>query len=322
MKALVTGGAGCIGTEVVSLLLSQGHSVVLFDLPEQIVRARGLLPIDTKNLTIMPGSVLDADLLKQATQGCDTVFHLAAMLGVAHTEGDYLRCWTTNVIGTKNVCEAAALTRVQRLVFASSSEVYGEPIENPVHELVPTQGKTNYGVTKMASEELLRGYAQRGYFKVTVCRLFNTYGHGQVRQFVLTKFVWQVINNINPTINGDGTQTRSYCFAEDTAKGMILSLRSIKDYDVFNIGNSNDPISLLELASKIKEIVSPVSTIQIRSSEEYHDRVSSREINVRICDTTKAKNLLGFEATIPLEDGINRINTRRIFYPDWSIHGD
>ena len=247
---LVTGGAGCIGIQVCRELDRRGIEVHLLDLGEQIARVRQALPPKVK---VFYGSILDVSSIREAMDGCGAVIHLAALLGVRRTEVNRLRCLEINVDGTKRVLDCAIQHRIKRLVFASSSEVYGEPIENPITEETITQGKTVYAVSKLAGEELCIGYAQRyPEFEHVILRFFNAYGPYQAAQFVLPKFIQNAMTGKPIVINGSGEQIRSYCYSEDTGRGVVEALlRPEAVGQVINLGNSDRPISIKELANLV-----------------------------------------------------------------------
>jgi UDP-glucose 4-epimerase len=310
-RVLVTGGAGFIGVEMVRQLHARGLSVVVFDLWPQVERARKFIPAGVETVH---GSVLDRTALRDAIQGCDAVIHLAAVLGVAKTERNKLHTIEVNVNGTQNVVEIAATHGVKKLTFASSSEVYGEPIESPVKESTPTQGKTVYAVTKMMGEELCKAFNQRyPEFRYTIVRYFNTYGPLQVAEFVLTRFIRAAMVGEAPFINGDGTQLRSYCYCEDSCRGTIdATFSKAADGEVLNLGNSNQRFTLEEAARLVLRVTGREGQIEPVYDRKFErgDRLVSREIFHRICDTTKAQSLIGYEARIPLEEGVRRIVAR------------
>lgn len=319
MKApvLVTGGAGCIGIQVCRELDRRGIEVHLLDLGEQIARVRKALPQKAK---IFYGSILDISSIREAMDGCGAVIHLAALLGVRRTEVNRLRCLEINVDGTKRVLDCAIQHRIKRLVFASSSEVYGEPTENPITEETITQGKTVYAVSKLAGEELCIGYAQRyPEFEPVILRFFNAYGPYQAAQFVLPKFIQNAMTGKPIVINGSGDQIRSYCYAEDTARGVVEALlRPEAVGQVINLGNSDRPISLKQLADLVIK-ASGNSSVEIKYAADFQgtDRHASREIHRRYCSGEKAKQLLGFESRVSLEEGIRRIIEMNSIFEKW-----
>ncbi len=146
---------------------------------------------------------------------------------------------------------------ISHFVIASSSEVYGEPSINPVHEGAETKGKTVYAVSKMAAEELAKGYHQiHPKLNYTVVRFFNTYGEGQVAQFVISRFVKRVLEGLNPQVYGEGAQTRSFCHVTDVVEGLREILeRPLARNRVYNIGNSKEVYSLIELAQKVIDVL-------------------------------------------------------------------
>lgn len=318
-KVLVTGGAGCIGIQVCSELISRGIEVVLYDIGEQI-EASSIKT--TNNLTIFPGSIMDKTSLRDAITGCDGVIHLAAHLGVSRTEANKLRCLEINIDGTKNVLDLAVRTnKVKKFIFASSSEVYGEPLNNPINESETTQGKTLYAVSKLAGEELVKAFNyEYENFNYSILRYFNTYGPNQVAQFVIPKFIYRVQNDKSPIINGDGSQTRSYNFSSDTARATVDSLISDKTNSVtMNIGNCNEPISLIDLANLVIKILDKEESIKPILNKDFHatDRISSREINNRFCDTSLAESLIGYKSIISLYEGITSVIESDSITPSW-----
>lgn len=320
-KILVTGGAGLIGLEVCKQLAEAGHDVRLFDLPEQIERVTSKI---SSSVHIYKGSILEPTSLDDALNGCDTVVHLAAMLGVQRTENDKLRCLHINIDGTRNVLESAIRTKVQKIVFSSSSEVYGEPLTNPITEDAITQGKTVYAITKLAGEELCKAYAQRYGIKYSILRYFNCYGPYQVSQFVLAKFVNSVKKGESPNIYGDGTQVRSYTHVVDTANATVRAATTeAADGTVLNIGDGTYPISLKDLADHVIRAGGKEGTLEPKLLDFTDaDRSKEREIHVRYCDSSRARELLTWQPTISLEDGIKDMFENGMFFDRWENLAD
>jgi len=317
-SVLVTGGAGCIGVQVCLELIRRGIEVHLFDLHEQLTYVDTLVPPNTK---IHYGSILDLSSLRDAMADCDAVIHLAAYLGVRRTETNRLRCIEININGTKNVLDCAVQHGIKKVIFASSSEVYGEPIENPVKETTPTQGKTVYAVSKLAGEELCKAYAQR-YPKLKYCilRYFNTYGPFQIAQFVIPKFIRNCMEGNPPVIYGNGEQKRSYCYSSDTAWATVESLISDKaDGETINIGDSDNPISLSDLADLVIEASGKQGMLEPKYEKRFSntDRSREREIFERFCSTSKAKKVLGFQPRVSLLEGIKKVLEHGVIFPKW-----
>ena len=318
-KILITGGAGCIGLQICKQLVALKKNVVLFDLFEQINTVKKEI---NDSVEIFYGSILDESSLREAIRGCDAVIHLAAYLGVRRTEVNSLRCLDININGTKKVLETAVKSGIKKIVFASSSEVYGEPVKNPIKETDITQGKTVYSVSKLAGEELVKAYnAEFKHMDYTILRYFNTYGPNQIAQFVIPKFIRNVMNNKSPVIYGNGRQERSYNFSEDTARGTIDALFSSKaNSEIFNIGNSKSLISLKDLGNLIIKISGKENELKINVKNNFNnaDRNEGREIHQRFCSTEKAESILNYESKISLEEGIKRIIKSGILKPKWA----
>lgn len=318
-KVLITGGAGTIGLPLTDELISRGIDVVVFDLNEQIERLDSFI---NKKAIKFSGSVLDSAALRDAMSDCDGVIHLAAHLGVQRTERNRLRCIDINISGTQKVLDACVMSKnIKKIIFASSSEVYGEPLENPISENAITQGKTVYAVTKLAGEELVKAYnAEFPRVNYTILRYFNAYGPHQVSQFVISRFMHRVTLNKSPIIYGDGSQKRSFNFSLDTARGTADSLvSSDTDGAIINLGNSNEPITLVDLANKVIRIANKQDSLKvvIKNSFDNTDRDKKREIFQRYCDTTLAKNLINYTSTVSLDEGIKKIFEIDDFHSSW-----
>jgi len=322
-RIVVTGGAGFIGRETVRKLVSSGYEVVCFDLAEQIERHRETLEDIAKlgSLSLAQGSILDRNAVRDVMNGANVVIHLAAMLGVKKTEDQKLGCMEVNINGTDNILNAAVAHGVKKFIFASSSEVYGEPDHNPISETQDTKGKTVYAVTKIAGEELTKGYNQK-YPKLdyTIIRFFNTYGEGQVAQFVMAKWVRNVLEGQNPVVYGDGKQTRSYGHVDDVTEGVK---RIIEDPNsngnVYNLGNSTQVMTLVELAQRVIDLVGADKGLKVDVLGDFEgaDRVPEREIYIRYCDTSRAEADLGYRPSISVDEGIRRIATQETIHIDW-----
>ena len=245
------------------------------------------------------------------------------MLGVRRTEEDRLGCINVNITGTDNVLNACIFNRVKHFIFASSSEVYGEPNHNPIKEEDETKGKTVYAVTKLAGEELAKGYHQSyPELNYTVVRLFNTYGEGQVSQFVLSRFVHAVMKGEEPRIYGDGEQLRGYCHVQDTTDAFCKMVSEPKSFNkIYNVGNSQEVCTLIELGLKVIDLIAPEKNMDVKILGTFvgTDRLEEREIFSRYCDTGLINKELGFQARVSLEEGIRRIAEYGIIHEDLSL---
>jgi nucleoside-diphosphate-sugar epimerase len=301
-KCLITGGAGMIGLTTAKLLLEKGFNVHIFDLAEQIVKVNKKIP---KEIQIHQGSILDYKALKQSMKKCEIVFHFAAMLGVANTESDKYSCLNINAHGTNNALKAAAANKVDRFIFASSSEVYGEPLKNPIDETHITQGKTIYGITKLMGEQYCLAYKQKYGLNYTILRFFNTYGPGQKNNFAITKFISLAKQGRKITINGNGNQLRSYMYVTDAAEAATKACTSKKAKNkILNIGNGTENITLVKLVQLISKTVGSKKKFILDKEFKNADRSANREIFKRYCSSKKAQNLLNWKPKVKLTNGI------------------
>ncbi|MAJ90224.1 MAG: hypothetical protein CMD08_03010 [Flavobacteriales bacterium] len=309
-KILITGAAGMIGFEL-SKKLSKKNNVILFDLHEKIdeINQSQL----NKNMQLFRGSILETSSMLNAMTDVDCVFHLGAMLGVKNTESDKLKCIEVNIKGTENVLDCMVRSKIKKIVFASSSEVYGEPNSNPINEKHMTQGKTVYGITKLAGEELCKAYKQKFNIKYSILRYFNSYGPNQNYNFVISKFIDYVMNNKRPNIYGSGKQTRAYTYVTDTASGTAKCLDHPRSHNkVFNIGNGKNPINLIDLANLVIKLNNKQDKLKpLIKTFSGADRTKDREIYFRYCDSSYAQSQLQWTPKINLKQGIKKIIDER-----------
>lgn len=296
-KVFITGGAGFIGLAVAQTLVEKGFEVRLFDIVEP----------PTSIGEFKRGTTMYPDEVYRAMQGCDYVIHLAAMLGVKKTESNKLSCIDINIQGTKNVLDACEKANVKKVVFSSSSEVYGEPLRNPIDETHPVIPKSVYAVTKLAGEEYMKAYKQKHDLDYTIIRFFNVYGPRQVAEFVMSKFIKAVLENEQPTVFGEGNQRRSFCYVADAAHGVHLALTHKKaNGEIFNIGNDSPEVTVTMkgLANKVIEISGKKLEPAFVRMEKSNNRTQEREIEHRTVDISKARAILGYNPTISLDEGI------------------
>lgn len=300
-KILVTGGGGFLGATLIEALLEHKKQ----QQSDLQILSMDLLPALVPGVEHHTGSILDVTDLLNVVQGCDVVVHLAALLGVENSERRRLDCLHINIQGTINVLNACALERVKKVIFASSSEVYGEQVKLPISEENPLNPKSIYAVTKLAGEEYTRAYAERYGFAYTILRYFNAYGANQVGQFVMARFVNAVLEDQSPMLSGDGGQVRSFCHARDIAAGTLAAILNDKaNGQIINIGSDKEPISMKDLAERVIRL-SGKSGLQARvMRQDQMDRKPERDIRSRIPSLDKARRLLGYEPKVSLDEGI------------------
>ena len=309
-RVLVTGGAGYIGSHVVDRLLERGQSVTVLDNfstgnPANLHQHEG-----SPDLVVQPGDVLDADLVDELISDHDTVYHLAAAVGVTYIVQDPVGTMLTNVRGTENVL-ASAHRHDARIVVASTSEIYGRSDQIPFREdgdrvLGPTWvHRWSYSTAKAIDEHLAFAYADRG-LKVSIVRYFNSYGPRIDQRgygSVIARFAAQALAGEPLTVHGDGLQTRCFTHVSDTVRGTLLAAEQDQAVGkVFNIGSPHE-VTVRDLAERIREGLGSASAIALVPYETYYPR-GFQDTRRRVPDVNLAKETLGFEARMPLDEGL------------------
>lgn len=291
LNVLVTGGNGFIGTHV-TRLLRQSYNVKVLDIP----RPDGAHP------GFIAGNVMNLRDLVSATEDCDVVVHMAGVVGVEKSEANPIGTLDVNVLGTRNVLEACRINHVGKIIFSSSSEIYGEALESPVEESATPMPITVYGVSKLAAEEYVKSFSKEYGMRFTILRFFNAYGPGQATDFVIPRFIDLVARGDPISIHGNGSQIRSFCHIKDISKSIPLAIQS-GDNEVLNIGNDTEPITIRKLAEKIISVSNSKSTLKYLSFKDSGRR-QRKEILKRIPAIGKARRILGYAPSITLEDGL------------------
>lgn len=312
MRALVTGGAGFIGSHLVDQLLARGDEVCVLDhlSTGRIENIRHCL--GHSRLRFINDTILNMSLVDRLVEECDTVFHLAAAVGVRYIVDDPLRAIGTNVEGTEIVLRAA-FRFWRKIIVASSSEVYGKSTKVPLSEeddrVLGSTAVTrwSYSSSKAIDEHFAYAYAARG-LPVVILRFFNVYGpriHENGYGTVVARFIRQALNNAPLSVHGDGRQTRCFCYVEDTVRGILLAAgRREAEGQVFNIGNDRE-ISIHDLAQLIRQLTGTSSEI---SFVPYHDYYGLRfeDTPRRVPDLGKAFLTFGYRPDVTLGDGLRR----------------
>jgi len=238
-------------------------------------------------------------------QGIDIVFHCAAILGVEKIIDIPETVLEVNLMGTRKALHAAVQSKVQTFIYASSSEIYGNPRRIPVVEDDDPSPISVYGVSKLAGEAYCKSIALNNGIKVVIPRYFNVYGPRQVEKFVMSNFISRVSQNLPPIIYGSGEQSRSYTFISDAIIGTLLAAALSQDKcQIFNIGNTQE-CTLNDLADRIIGLSGKKLVPQYKAFGDGI-RVESREIIHRKPNIDKAQKELGFKITTSLEEGIKR----------------
>jgi UDP-glucose 4-epimerase len=248
MKFIVTGGAGFIGSNIVKKLVSRGDHVIVID-NLNTGNEENLASIKDK-IIFFKDSILNLELLEKQTQGIDGVFHQAALASVQDSFSKPEEYHNVNVIGTENILKLAKKNNF-KVVYASSSSVYGNPEKIPIKESDSKNPINPYAETKLDKEKLAKKYSEMGV-KVIGLRYFNVFGKGQSKEYagVLKLFLEKIRDGLPPKINGDGSQFRDFVYVEDVADANIMSMDSKINHEFFNVG-TNTSITILDLAQTI-----------------------------------------------------------------------
>jgi UDP-glucose 4-epimerase len=309
---LVTGGAGVIGSHLVDALVLRDRQVTVLD-NFSTGRADNLSAHDkSPRVRVISGDVADPQVVREAVRGQDVVYHLAAVVGVKNIVNDPLGAMFTNIRGAENVLSAALPTNTP-VLLASSSEIYGRNASVPFVEdadrvLGPTWiQRWSYSTAKAIDEHLGFAHAARG-LPITVVRYFNAYGP-RLRQSgygsVIARFAAQALRGDPITVHGDGQQTRCFTYISDVVEGTVLAAETPAAYGtVFNIG-SDEEHSINEVAEIIRAQVGSHSQIEHVSHESYYGR-GFEDTARRVPDVRKARDMLGFSASVSFATGISR----------------
>ncbi len=306
MRVLITGGAGFIGSHLSDAYLERGDEVFIIDdlSTGSFENIRHLKDHPRFHYTIE--SVHNQPVAAELVDQCDVIFHLAAAVGVKLIVESPVRTIETNVRGTECIL-ALANKKKKKVLVASTSEVYGLSTQVPFREdgnLVmgaTTKGRWSYACSKAIDEFLALAYWREKKLPTIVVRLFNTVGPRQTGQYgmVIPTFVKQALANRPITVYGDGKQTRCFCYVGDVVGALMKLMDNDKSVgQVFNIG-SNQEISIIDLANKVKELTSSESEIVLVPYDEAYEE-GFEDMPRRVPDTSKANEHIGFEPTIDL----------------------
>ena len=298
MNILITGAAGNIGSELVTALIQRKDCFVVA-VDNLLTGSMAKLPQSTGNFKFIKADVNNWSELSSimTSYKFDYVFHYAAVVGVMRTLQNPAMV-LNDVQGIKNILDLSKNTGVNRIFYSSSSEVYGEPVEFPQNEkTTPLNSRLPYAIVKNLGEAFLRTYYQEYGLNYTIFRFFNTYGPKQSEDFVISKFIRQAINNKELPINGNGGQTRTFCFIKDNIEVTLKCLfENMCLNDVMNLGNDQE-IKIIDLAKKIIQLANSKSSIA------YLPALEEGDMTRRMPDISKMKNILGRNLT-ELDNGI------------------
>ena len=297
MKYVVTGGAGFIGSNIVKKLVARGDSVTVID-NLNTGKEKNLESVRNK-IVFLKDSILNMNLLEKETQNIDGIFHQAALASVQDSFSKRDEYYDVNVKGTENILKLAKKNNF-KVVYASSSSVYGNPEQIPIKESDAKNPINPYAETKLKKEELAIKYSEIGV-KVIGLRYFNVFGKGQSIEYagVLKLFLERIRDKLPPKVNGDGTQFRDFVYVKDVVNANILSMDSEISHGFFNVG-TNSSITILDLAKII-----------IKSSGLHMEPVFGPalkgDVQGTIANIDLIKEKIGWKPTVVLEEWIDEI---------------
>ena len=313
MRALITGGAGFIGSHLAEALLGQGHDVSVID-NLSTGSIDNILHLKSEpHFAYVIDTIANEQILAELIDRCDVVFHLAAAVGVKLIVEQPVHTIETNVQGTEIVLKHANKKK-KLVVIASTSEVYGKSTDVPFHEdadlvMGPTaKHRWAYACSKAIDEFLALAYYKEKKLPVIIVRLFNTVGPRQTGQYgmVLPTLVRQALAGQPMTVFGDGTQTRSFTYVGDVVEALVTLIQTPAAVgEVFNIGNGQE-ISIRQLAEKVRDQTGSTSPIILVPYDQAYES-GFEDMPRRVPDITKISRAIGFRPKIDLDETIARV---------------
>jgi NAD dependent epimerase/dehydratase len=303
-KLLVTGAGGFIGSHLVEKCTEMGYDVKAL-LHYNSQNYWGWLEKSPKknSIEIVTGDVRDYDSVASALKGCDSVFHLAALIGIPYSYISPLAYIRTNIEGTYNILQASKACGVSNVIITSTSETYGSAHYVPMDEKHPVEGRSPYSASKISADQLAISYYRSFDLPVKIVRPFNTYGPRQSARAIIPTIITQIAKNINKVSIGNLEPTRDFTFVTDTVNGFIEIFQSkILFGEVTNIG-MNEEISVGNLAKLIADIMKVDIKIE---RDERRVRVQNSEVDRLRCDNTKLCSTTSWENKMTLREGLER----------------
>jgi UDP-glucuronate decarboxylase len=298
-RIVVTGGAGFIGSHLCDVLLAQGHEVMAVDNLFTGTKRNIEHLMDNKRFEFIRHDVTESILLE-----CDQVYHMACPASPVHYQYNPIKTIKTNVTGTINMLGVAKRTHA-RFLLASTSEVYGDPLQHPQVEsywgnVNPIGPRSCYDEGKRVAETLTISYKDQGHVDTRIVRIFNTFGPRMLFNDgrVVSNFIVQALKGEDITVYGEGLQTRSFCYVDDLVKGIIATMNKEGFHGPVNLGNPNE-MTIVDLAKRVIELTGSKSKIVKRPLPQ--DDPTRRQPAIEL-----AKRELGWTPTVDLNEGLQR----------------
>ena len=304
-RIVVTGGAGFIGTTLARRLVDENEIVAVDNLHRDTLGSTDLN--EHPNFRFVQGDVLDAELLAEVVRGATHLVHAAAIAGVDTVIESPVRTMRVNLIGTYNALEAALRTKdtLERFIEFSTSEVFGTYAFKVDEQHVTTQGSVGearwtYAVSKLAGEHMAHAYHDELGLPTVSVRPFNVYGPGQIGGGAIRAFIETALAGRDLVIHGDGSQIRAWCYVDDMVEALMLALEHPNAVgESFNVGNARSAVTIYDLAQRIKRLTAC-------PGELVFQPLHYTDVELRIPNVEKARELLGFAAQVELDEGLER----------------
>ena len=316
MRILITGGAGFVGSHLCEKYVKEDHTVICLDnfMNGNLVNIRGLL--NYENFKLITGDVRDFDLLEKIISRVDVIMHLAAQI---HTDRSIVEpkiTYDINILGTQNILELAKFYDIKKIIYASTSEVYGTAEYTPMDELHPLNPSHPYGASKLAADRMCYAYKKTYGLPICIMRPFNTYGPRQKDNgygSVISIFTRRVLSNKNPIIFGNGNQVIDYVYIEDVVRAYDAVLKSQSLLDgIFNFGTGIG-ITINDLANIIIGKCDRQDTLTLS-----HTDPRPGEVDKLICNAKKAQDILGWKTQYSIQVGLSIFID---WYSNYSMEG-
>lgn len=300
MKILITGGAGFIGSNLAKRLVEDNHDVVVID---NLLRGNKIDRTTFSKIEFINGDVRDFELVNKTAKGCDVIYHFAAVLGVDVVADNPVETMDVEVIGTRNVIQAAENNNVSKILYASTSGIYGHSaIESALTEEVLVDPRTSYAMAKRYNEIYLASHHEEKGLHAIALRFFNVYGRNQDNRMVVPRFFEQALENKRITVFGTGMQTRDFTYIDDTVEACVR-LMEIDGYHIVNIANEEE-WNIEHLAKEIKAITGSSSEIAyIDAPKKRYDY----EVERRVGSSEKLTKLINYKPDTTLKEGLQKI---------------
>ena len=309
MKVLITGGAGFIGSHVVDRLISRGDHIVNIDNIDPCydvnIKLKNIQNHESPNYSFIKGDIRNKELLQDvfAKNDFDIVLHLAAKTGVRPSIQDPREYSEVNILGTLNILECMKDFNVKKIIFASSSSIYGNNSKTPFSETDAVDFPISpYAATKKSGELLCYNYHHLYNINITCLRFFTVYGPRQRPEMAISYFVNSALIGLPIQLFGDGTSLRDYTYIDDIVDGIFKAIEHCSGYNIYNLGESQTT-SLTELIAIIEEVCSKKIIIEKLPLQKG-------DVNLTYADINKARNEIGYNPKTLIKDGVKK-------YVDW-----